>query len=1183
MPAGHSTGLEYFGTQAARWSSLYEIKPAFRDRLSLFLGSLTRAMPPPGHVLDFGCGSGVISLAMAEFGYRVEAVDGSTRMIEAAVSEQRRRGTENVRFRVSDAQEFAAGPESFDAVVCSSVLQYVEDDRRLLAKLVGALRPGGLLLISVPNRNSLLGHVESASARLVRLRRFSGRAFLDYSHRRYSQRRFLPLLTSMAMGDFECTYFEVPVLGRLGIPLSRHPAVGVMMLVAARKVRDLGAVPSEGDAAVGTVRIGPTALELQASAPRTSNIGIAAVAGAMLSRITLATIYSAALLLHSVLRPFGGFLGPHRPIARGKNLKQRVLVIGTFYSKNWCLAHLTPLSRASIIERVVAVSDGPTPPIAGVTFAQPPRWLVRLVTRACAKFIWALREGLRARPDVVMGYHFFPGAISALLVARAFGARAAYQATGGPTEIIDGGVLTENPLLRNLRVASPLIESLALRIARRFDLVVVRGSNARQFMTERNFGHIVEVVPGSIEASRFAPTGMPRRYDVVSVGRLVPFKQPDHVLRILAQLRIVRPDFRAVIVGDGPMRNELEAMAVNLGIQENVEFAGHVEEVESILVQAKVFVLTSRSEGLSIAMAEAMASGAVPVVADVGDLGDLVRDGITGWLVTPGAFGEYADRVHGLLESPQRWRSISEAARAAAIDQTDVERVAKRWNDTLELVFDVQRRANRDAARAGRHFTARRARSRHRVWQSVPWRLKSALEPVCARIPAPVWLGRRYRETVAFIRRAERWSLAQVQRYQLAELRRLCEVAHHASPFYQSRFRECGFEPGDLKSLDDLRGLPLIDRDTVESDWTAICTRNPAARGVELVSTGGTSGRPLRFYIDARRSAVEYAYLVAGWARSGYTPELAQAVLRGEVVPENAVGLRHQLDPLLRRHYYSSFHMTDENMRRYLAHMSTIGPCYLLVYPSSVSVLARFMERTATPPPENVRGVLAGSEVVYPEDRACVERVLGVRCFSWYGHTEKLVMAVECEQCDDYHVWPTYGYFELLDETGQPVTQPGQRGEIVGTGFINTVMPFIRYRTGDFATYVGDHCDACGRAHPIIRDIRGHRTQEMLVASDGALISWTALNMHDDTFDRVRQFQFAQSVPGQATLRIVPAEGFGPENRERIRRNMARKLDGRLDFDVRCVESIALTQSGKTTYVDQQIDIENIDFPGAAV
>jgi phenylacetate-CoA ligase len=200
-----------------------------------------------------------------------------------------------------------------------------------------------------------------------------------------------------------------------------------------------------------------------------------------------------------------------------------------------------------------------------------------------------------------------------------------------------------------------------------------------------------------------------------------------------------------------------------------------------------------------------------------------------------------------------------------------------------------------------------------------------------------------------------------------------------------------------------------------------------------------------------------------------------------------------------------------------------------------------------------------------------VEETFGCRCFSCYGHSEKLVLAVECEQSTDYHVWPTYGCCELLDDDGRPITTPGQRGEIVGTGFINTVMPFVRYRTGDYATYVGSRCEACGREHVVLRDIQGHRTQEMLIAADGSGIPWTALNMHDDTFLHVRQFQFFQDTPGKAVLRIVPAAQFGAGDAERIQRNLHPKLEDRLTFTIQLVETILLPARGKAIYVDQRI------------
>ncbi len=465
----------------------------------------------------------------------------------------------------------------------------------------------------------------------------------------------------------------------------------------------------------------------------------------------------------------------------------------------------------------------------------------------------------------------------------------------------------------------------------------------------------------------------------------------------------------------------------------------------------------------------------------------------------------------------------------------------------------------------------KKAISRKNILQSAPAFLKQTVGRLLEPVPVQWLLGRTFREHRERLRSAQWWKAEEARKHQLAGLRAILALAYERTIFYRRQFDAVGFQPHGLQSPEQIRSLPTVDRNVITENLADMCTKSVSARDVDQISTGGTSGSPLYFYANASRSAVEYAYLTSSWARAGYKLGMPMAVLRGRVVRADRDGLYHEYDPLLRHHHYSSFHMSDENMGRYIEHIATIGPCYLHVYPSTVAALARFLRRTGRQAPANVRGIIAESEIVYPEQRQMVEEVFGCRYFSCYGHTEKIVLAAECEHATDYHVWPIYGYFELLDEDGQPVTTPGRRGEIVGTGFINTVMPFIRYRTGDWATYVADRCEACGREQPIIRDIRGHRTQEVLIAADGSEIPWTALNMHDDTFVRVRQFQFMQKMRGKAVLRVVPGKGFGEHDIDRIQRNLGRKLDSQLMLSVELIESIPLSTTGKVIYVDQRI------------
>jgi phenylacetate-coenzyme A ligase PaaK-like adenylate-forming protein len=265
--------------------------------------------------------------------------------------------------------------------------------------------------------------------------------------------------------------------------------------------------------------------------------------------------------------------------------------------------------------------------------------------------------------------------------------------------------------------------------------------------------------------------------------------------------------------------------------------------------------------------------------------------------------------------------------------------------------------------------------------------------------------------------------------------------------------------------------------------------------------------------------------------------------------------------------------MNDGDMRRYLEHVRGIGPCYLHVYPSAGAALARLILRAGLDPPANVLGAIAESEPTWPDQQQLIKRAFGVRLFSSYGHSEKLVLAAECEFSTDYHVWPTYGYFELLDREGRLVTVPGERGEITGTGFINDVVPFIRYRTGDFATLVGEGCRACGREQVLIRDVQGRRPEGCLLAADGSIITMTALTgaIHDDSFERVRQYQFIQHTLGQAELRLIPGTGYTDDDGHRLVATLDRRLEGRVTLSLRLVDEIKPTPLGKHIIVDQRI------------
>lgn len=368
-----------------------------------------------------------------------------------------------------------------------------------------------------------------------------------------------------------------------------------------------------------------------------------------------------------------------------------VLVTGTFYNHGWFLSHAMPLARSGLRE-VVFVADEPQPAPEGVRFVCPPKWAARLFTRAGAKFLWMVKEGFRVRAGLCMGFHLFPGGLSALIAARVLRCAACYQMTGGPLEIEGGGWACENPLLVRLGRPRPALERLAAAVMREFELVVTRGSRAKQYVAARGVNGSATVITGSVVPAEVVPPWSQRPIDLVFVGRMTGIKQPRHFVRLVARLAEEVPGLRATMIGDGPDLESVRAEAVAWGVEDRVQLAGQRSDVRAWLLRSKVFVLTSRSEGLSIAMAEAMSCGVPVVVANVGDLADLVSPGVNGWLVPPDDIRAYAEHIRDLITQPEWWARFSKAAHQAALQRVSVESVAHRWREAFRRIAAARTR-----------------------------------------------------------------------------------------------------------------------------------------------------------------------------------------------------------------------------------------------------------------------------------------------------------------------------------------------------------------------------------------------------------------------------------------------------------------------------------------------------------
>jgi len=120
---------------------------------------------------------------------------------------------------------------------------------------------------------------------------------------------------------------------------------------------------------------------------------------------------------------------------------------------------------------------------------------------------------------------------------------------------------------------------------------------------------------------------------IVGVGSLLPIKRWDRLISAAAQLKEAGLNFLLRIIGDGPQRHSLEVFSEKLGLQDCVQFEGHVDDIASVLSNARFLVHTSDAEGCPNAVLEAMACGRAIVATDVGDISRLVDNNKSGFIV----------------------------------------------------------------------------------------------------------------------------------------------------------------------------------------------------------------------------------------------------------------------------------------------------------------------------------------------------------------------------------------------------------------------------------------------------------------------------------------------------------------------------------------------------------------------
>jgi phenylacetate-CoA ligase len=416
--------------------------------------------------------------------------------------------------------------------------------------------------------------------------------------------------------------------------------------------------------------------------------------------------------------------------------------------------------------------------------------------------------------------------------------------------------------------------------------------------------------------------------------------------------------------------------------------------------------------------------------------------------------------------------------------------------------------------------------------------------------------NKTFHKALRLLERSQWWSLEELRCYQNKQLQRMIKHAYDTVPYYRRIFDDRKLTPNDIRTVDDLPKLPILEKKTVRECFTDLQSKGWPKKRIVHGHTGGTTGTALDLTSDIDTQPWQWAIWWRHRHRFGLKLNDPFIVFAGRsVVPMDTMA-----PPFWRRNfpmhqtYVSVHHMTKHNMPILVDYLQKRQVVYYSGYPSALYLLASYLLQNGITLKHPPKVTVSGAETVLPHQRTAIMQAFQTQLADQYGASEQCGNISECEK-HTYHVDMEFGVVEFLPLDGAPANVR----RIVCTGFNNPVMPFIRYNIGDLAT-IGDNQCPCGRVSPTVERIDG-RIESYIITPDGRQLG--RLDFPFKTTTSIEEAQFIQDMLDHVTVKVVRNDTYTREDEVKLRNNLRVYLGDQIRIDIEYVKEIPREPNGK--------------------
>ncbi len=398
--------------------------------------------------------------------------------------------------------------------------------------------------------------------------------------------------------------------------------------------------------------------------------------------------------------------------------------------------------------------------------------------------------------------------------------------------------------------------------------------------------------------------------------------------------------------------------------------------------------------------------------------------------------------------------------------------------------------------------------------------------------------------------------LPRPERLAALRLRRLRSLVRHAYdnvPYYRSLMDGAGLTPEDIRSVEDLRRIPVSTREELREAGDGIFARGVDPEGCVVSRTSGSTGRPWSVYRshgdDLRRRALELRSMRC----AGVRPTDRMATLGPGYIPKRRPMERIGL---YRTDYLSPLLPVDEQIAR----LREIRPTVLWIYPSLLRVLleqAGSLSAIAQP-----RLLITSAEALDESLRRRVCGEYGLATRNFYGSTETGRIAWECAAGEGLHVNTDCLVLDLEEEEA-----PGLGHPVVVTNLLSHAMPLLRYRLGDRCAMAAGPC-SCGMTLPLMHPPLGRGWDVLLLPSGRVMAPW-AISAAVNRVPGVRRYRVIQQRVDRLLVRLDCAQPLPRSALDELRGRIAGHLAEPVAIRIELVDRIDPVGGKDLVYISE--------------